>query len=30
MDFPDELSRAVFVVGIPFAPVNNLKVKTKK
>jgi regulator of telomere elongation helicase 1 len=30
LDFPDELSRAVFVIGIPFAPINNLKVKTKK
>jgi regulator of telomere elongation helicase 1 len=30
LDFADDLTRAVFVVGIPFPPVNDLKIKAKK
>ncbi len=30
LDFSDDLTRAVFVVGIPFPPVNDLKVRAKK
>lgn len=29
-DFPDGLCRAVFLVGIPFPPVNDIKVDQKK
>ena len=30
IDFPDQLCRAVFIVGIPFAPINDLSLKEKK
>ncbi len=30
LDFADDLTRAVFVVGIPFPPVYDLKVRAKK
>jgi regulator of telomere elongation helicase 1 len=30
MDLPDKLARAIFIVGIPFLPINDPKVKIKK
>ncbi len=30
IDFPDKMSRGIFIVGIPFPPLNDIKVKTKK
>lgn len=29
IDFTDELCRAVFIVGVPFPPINDIKIKLK-
>lgn len=30
LDFPDKLTRAIFVVGIPYPPLFDKKIETKK
>lgn len=30
LDFSDSEARAVFIVGVPFAPIHDIRVKAKK
>lgn len=30
LDFSDQLTRAVFIIGIPFPPIMDLNIKAKK